>query len=179
MWRILLTFALGLLFMLLQSSIFPRFLPGNLKPDLLLVLVIYLGLTENHVRGGLISYLLGCLKDVFAGIYPGLFGFTFLLIFYAVRAGGGRFNAENPFFLICLTLVGTLVEGVVILFSIGFFADHAPPWLLVGRQLLPQMLLNLLAAILLLVFVFPFLRRLAPQRRLRSEHDAPAVHYES
>jgi rod shape-determining protein MreD len=176
MKRILLTFALGLLFMLLQSSVFPRLLPADLKPDLLLVLVIYLGLTESHVRGGLVSYLLGCLKDVFAGIYSGLFGFTFLLIFYAVRAVGGRFNSDNPFFLIFLTLVGTLVEGVVVLFSIGFFADHAPPWQLVGGQLLPQMLLNLLAAILLLIFIFPCLRRLAPQRKPRDGQEAPAVY---
>jgi rod shape-determining protein MreD len=176
MRRVLLTFVLGLLFMLLQSSVFPRFLPGNLKPDLLLVLIIYLGLTESHVRGGLISYLLGCLKDVFAGIYPGLFGFTFLLIFYAVRGVGGRFNSDNPFFLLFLTLAGTLVEGVVILFSIGFFADHAPPLLLVGRQLLPQVLLNLLAAIVLLIFIFPVLRRLAPRRKSRDGQEVPAVY---
>jgi rod shape-determining protein MreD len=176
MLRILLIFTLGLLFMLLQSAVFPRLLPGNLKPDLLLVLVIYLGLKESHVRGGLISYLLGCLKDVFAGIYPGLFGFTFLLIFYAVRTVGGRFNSDNPFFLIFLTLVGTLVEGVVILFSIGFFADHAPPLLLVGQQLLPQLLLNLLAAIVLLIFIFPFMRRLAPVRKPRDGQEAPAAY---
>jgi rod shape-determining protein MreD len=177
--RILLTFALGLLFMLLQSSVFPRFLPVNLKPDLLLILVVYLGLCEGYLRGGLVCYLLGCLKDVFAGIYTGLFGFTFLLIFYAVRGVGGRFNSENPFFLLVLTLVGTMLEGVIIIFSIGFFADHAPPLQLIGRQLLPQMLLNLLAAIMLLLLVFPFLRRLAPPRQLRDRHDEPVARYES
>lgn len=176
--RILVTFALGLLFMLLQSSVFPHFLPDNLKPDLLLVLVIYLGLREDHLRGGLISYLLGCLKDVFAGIYAGLFGFTFLLIFFAVRAVSGRFNSENPFFLLALTLVGTLLEAVLIIFSIGFFADHAPPFLLIGRQLLAQVLLNMLVAILLLLFVFPLLRRLLPQRQLREGHNPPIVSYE-
>jgi rod shape-determining protein MreD len=179
MMRILLTFALGLLFMLLQSSVFPRFLPADLKPDLLLVLVIYLGLTESPVRGGLVSYLLGCLKDVFAGIYPGLFGFTFLLVFYAARGVGGRFNSENPFFLIFLTLAGTLLEGVIILFSIGFFADHAPPWQLIGHQLLPQMLLNLLAVILLLIFIFPLMSRLSPPRQPRDGQDEPILPYES
>jgi rod shape-determining protein MreD len=173
--RVLITFALGLFFMLLQSSVFSQFLPANLKPDLLLILVIYLGIHETYVRGGLVCYLLGCLKDVFAGIYTGLFGFTFLLIFYAVRGIGGRFNSENPFFLLLLTVVGTILESVAVIFSIGFFADHTPPFLLIGRQLPAQVLLNLLAAILLLLCVFPFMRRLMPQRQLRNGIDAPVV----
>jgi rod shape-determining protein MreD len=177
--HILVTFALGFVFMLLQSSVFPHVLPGNLKPDLLLVLVIYLGLREGYLRGGVVSYLLGCLKDVFAGIYPGLFGFTFLLLFYAVRGVGGRFNSENPLFLLLLTLAGTLLESALIIFSIGFFADHAPPLALIGRQLLPQVLLNLSMAILLLLFVFPFMRRLMPQRHIRDDHAVTAVRYDS
>ena len=80
MSRLLIYFGCGLLFLLLQSTVIPWLLPAYLKPDLLLILLIYLGLNENFRSGAFLAYLLGCLLDVFAGHYLGLYGFVFLTL---------------------------------------------------------------------------------------------------
>jgi rod shape-determining protein MreD len=162
--RVIVYFLLGLCFILLQASLFPRILPGHFRPDLLLIMIVLLGLNEDFLRGGTVSYLLGYCQDVFAGVYPGLYGFTMLLIFMLVRGTAGRMNAENFALFLSLVFLGTLLEGGVILFSLGFFADVAPSWSAIPGRLLPQLLLNLLAALLVLK-VFSWLhRRLAPPR---------------
>ena len=38
----------GLVGLLLQTSIFPRFLPFQFKPDLILILVVYLGISQKY-----------------------------------------------------------------------------------------------------------------------------------
>ena len=78
--RLMVYFGCGLVFLLLQATVIPWLLPSYLKPDLLLILLIYLGLNENFRSGALLAYLLGCLLDVFAGHYFGLNGFVFLRI---------------------------------------------------------------------------------------------------
>jgi rod shape-determining protein MreD len=161
--RISVYILLGLCFILLQVSVFPRILPFHLKPDLLLILVIYLGLSEDYLRGGLLSYFLGCLQDVFAGIYPGLYGFAMLLIFMIVRGAAGRLNSESSVLLLLMVFLGTFLEGALILFSLGFFADVSLPWSTIPARMMLQVLLNLAVALLVLKWI-PFLHRhLAPR----------------
>ncbi len=153
MTRIFAYFLLGFIFVLVQTSLFARCLPMFLKPDLLLILVIYLGLNEKYVRGGLLAYLLGCLEDVFAGHYLGLYGFALLVTFFAVRGLAGRLNTESSLLLLSMVFGGTILQSVLLFFSLGFFADTGPLSVIFFGRLLPQILLNLAAALLLLQLV--------------------------
>ncbi|HKK01923.1 MAG TPA: rod shape-determining protein MreD, partial [Desulfuromonadales bacterium] len=123
MKRVLAYFAAGYLFMVLQTALLPRLLPFHVKPDLLLILVIYVGLSERCLRGAFLSYGLGYLNDVFAGHFAGLHGLALLIVFLAVRGGAGRVNTESSFLLLFMTGVGTLLEGAVMAFCLGFLAD--------------------------------------------------------
>lgn len=143
-------FLVGLLFLLLQSGFCSRVLGLETKPDLLLILVIYLGLHERCLRGAILCYLLGSLLDVFAGSSLGLFGTTFLVIFLAVRIIAGSFNTESSLLLLFMVFCGTLFQVVVLVFPLGYFADAGPLWAVILQHLLPQIVINVAAAFLLL-----------------------------
>jgi len=148
----------GLLCMLFQTALFPRLFPVYLKPDLLLILVVYLGINEEYGSGGLLAYLFGCLLDVFAGSYMGMYGLTFLVIFFTVRGTVSFFNSENPLLLLFLVFCGTLLEaGMLIL--LGFLAQIGDLWIIVVRWIVPQLLLNLSVAYLILSVITRLQRR--------------------
>ena len=152
MRRVVTYFVIGLFFMLFQTVLFPKVFPIYLKPDLLLVLVVYLGVNERFGPGGVLAYTFGCLLDVFAGSHFGMYGMTFLVIFFSVRGAVSFFNAENPLLLVFMVFCGTLIEAAMLIL-LGFLARVGDLWLIVVRWIVPQMVLNLLTAYLLLVFL--------------------------
>jgi rod shape-determining protein MreD len=134
----------GLLF--LQSAVLPGLLPWQIKPDLLLILVVYLGFREPAVKAGVATYLLGLLQDTFAGTCLGLYGLVFLIIFLVVKGASGRLNAESPVLLFFIVLCGTLLEALILIFTLGFFAEAGRSWTIIAGGLAWQTLLNLAGA---------------------------------
>lgn len=142
---------LGLLGALLQSSVFPLLLPTNLRPDLLLIIVLYLGLSEHTIRSIAITLLLGGIQDSFSGTSLGLYTTVYLAVLLLVRQISEHLNGESQALLMLLVLAGTLVQNLLLGFCLTVFADSGP---VVGLllQALPQKLLaNLLAAGLMLL----------------------------
>ncbi len=166
MKRIVGYFILGFFFVVLETALFPKFLPYHLKPDLVLILIVYLGLHEGYLRGAFLAYALGSLLDGLAGVYPGLFGLALLATFLAVRAVALRFNTENSLLLLFMVFCGTLVEGGLLVFPLGYFADAGPLWQIVFQHFLLQILLNLAAAWLLLAGFARLQKRFAPRSRI-------------
>ncbi|PLY01486.1 MAG: rod shape-determining protein MreD [Desulfuromonas sp.] len=156
--RIAIYFLLGLLFMLFQTVFFPRLFPIYIKPDLLLILVVYLGVNERYGSGGLLAYTFGCLLDVFAGSFMGMYGLTFLILFFTVRGTVSFFNSENPLLLLFLVFCGTLVEAALLILF-GFMAQAGDLWLIVIRWIVPQVVVNLLVGGLLLFLATRMQRR--------------------
>jgi len=162
MSRIAVYLFLGMVFMLLQTTLFPRLLPVQAKPDLLLILIVYLALSEGYVRGGLLAYLFGGLGDVFSGSCLGLGGLTLLVVFLVVRGSAGRFNTESSLLLLFMVFCGTLLQSALLILSLVFFVDAGTSWLVILGQLLPQIFLNLLAALVLLKGLPWLQKRFAP-----------------
>jgi rod shape-determining protein MreD len=163
MRRTLACLLLGVAFLCLQTALLARLLPLQMRPDLLLLLGIYLGLTQGYLRGGVLAYALGCLQDAFTAAYLGLYGLTLLVIFLVVRGLAPRLNTESSFPLLFLVGAGTLLQAGVLLFALGFFAEAADLWRIVLSRLLLQLLLNLGAAWLLLRIALRLQRRFAPR----------------
>lgn len=150
----------------LQTVVLPVVIPGGYKPNLLLVLVIYLGLFEEPWRGGILVYLLGWLYDGIAGVFPGLHGFALLGLFFAVRAVVTRVNTESSSLLLVLVAVGTLLEGGLTTFALEFFAGPGNYWPLILWRLPLQMVYNLVAAFVLLKLILWLQRTFHPSREL-------------
>lgn len=156
---------LGGLFVVFQSGFWPHLVGWQVKPDLILVLVVYIGLTESLLGGGLLVLFLGSSLDAVAGSHPGLHGVVLLLIFYVIRFVAGRFNTESSMLLLFMVACGTLLQAALLILF-GSFAEAGGLWWEILRVFFPQVLLNLIAAWLLL-WLAPWLqRRLAPQTEL-------------
>lgn len=153
MKKSLLMILLGLAVIFLQTWMFPSLLPFRLKPDLFLIIVVYIGIYAEFHRGAAFSLLFGWFQDVFAGNSMGLFGLIFLIIYFMVRYGASRFNAEALGTFYYLVFFGTLVEAFLVCFFQTFFTEAGMLWYVVIQNLFPQIILNML-------FAFLFLRML-------------------
>ena len=149
MMRILVYALLAGLALLLQTVLLPPFFPNGVKPDLILLLTIWIGLREPPWRGGMGVYALGWLYDAYAGTFPGLHGFVLLTVFLIVCGMATRLNTESLPLLWCLVGGGTLLQAALTVFAIGFFADAEQFWVVMLRCLPAQLLLNLAAGYLL------------------------------
>ena len=112
--RTLIYFAMAGLAVVAQTVFMPLLFQGYYKPDLVLILVVYLGLHEGPWRGGLLVYLMGWFYDGVAGVFPGLNGFILLGIFLAVRGIVTRVNTESSPLLLMLILAGTVMQSAMV-----------------------------------------------------------------
>jgi rod shape-determining protein MreD len=142
-----------MLAVLLRTSVFPLFFSPGFCPDLVLVLVIYLGLSENMLRAVLLTLLLGGMQDSFSGASLGLYVFTCLAILLLVRLLSEHLNVESPPLLVLLIVCGTLVQNLLLAVCLTIFADVGPVVQIMLPALPQQMLANLLASALLLSLV--------------------------
>ncbi len=164
--RTVLYLALAGIAVVLQTVFLPVLLQGYYKPDLLLILVIYLGLHEKPLRGGLLVYLIGWCCDGVAGVFPGLNGFVLIGIFMVVRGIVARINTESSSLLLLLVVAGTVLQSVLVAFALDFFSQTARIWPQIVWQLPVQVLLNLTAAFVLLRLVVWLQRTFMPRRDL-------------
>ncbi|NOR50719.1 MAG: rod shape-determining protein MreD [Desulfuromonadales bacterium] len=148
----------------LQTVFLPLVLRGYSKPDLILILVIYLGLHEKPWRGGLLVYLIGWCYDGVAGVFLGLNGFVLLGIFLVVRGIVARVNAESSPLLFLLVAAGTVLQFVLAAFALDFFSQAARIWPQMAWQLPVQLLLNLIATLILLYLTAHLQRIFLPRR---------------
>lgn len=133
----------------LQTVLLPPVFPGGVKPDLILLLTIWIGLREPPWRGGLLVYGLGWIYDAYAGTFPGLHGFVLLTVFLTVCGMATRLNTESLPLVWCLVGGGTLLQGALTMFAIEFFAETEQFWAVMLRCLPGQLVLNLATAYLL------------------------------
>ena len=151
----------GLVGVLIQTSISPRLFPFQFKPDLILILVVYLGISQKYGYSGVLSFCVGLLYDVFAGSSFGLHGMVLVLVVLIIRSTIDYFNAENPFLLLFLVACGTVLQaGLLVLF--GTFAEAGALWQIVLQHFPGQLLANVIAA-LLLMLVVTYLQRRFPR----------------
>ncbi len=165
MIRLLALLALALLCLLLQTSVLPSFLPSAVRPELLLLLTVYLMLIEDFVRGGVLAWSFGWLLDVTAGSFLGLHGAVYLTIFLLGRWAILSLNGESRFLLLVMVAAVSFLQPLLLLFF-GFFADLGGMWLVVLQRLVLQAGINSLCAGLLLLLVTYLHRRYPGRLRL-------------
>ena len=153
MKRFLLYLSIGIFFVLLQSSILPLLLPTGWRPNLLLILILYLGLSENFSRAVIVTLLLGGLQDSFSGTSLGLYVTVDLAVLLLVRLLSEHLNAESPALILLLISGGTLVQNLLVGFCLMVFADAGPILAILLPSLPQQLLANLLAALFLLILL--------------------------
>jgi len=120
-----------LLLMLFQTSVLPHYLAAPYKPDLLLVLMVYLTLRAPVSTSLPAAYGLGLLKDSLGGIYLGLDGFSFLVIYLVLKALSDRLYVRSALLFVLTVGIATVSVMVINLMLLSIFSQGGgsfPPW---------------------------------------------------
>jgi rod shape-determining protein MreD len=126
------------------------------SPNLLVVVLLWLGTCRDWTEGALTAAVLGFLNDAFAGSPPGLYLLHAILLFYLSRAIAGRVRFQGLLGRLPLGIAGALASlFILVLIGRVFLGDTAFPDRIV-ELLLPRLVGVLLGVPLL----FPILDRL-------------------
>ena len=139
-------FSLIVLFLLLQTVVFPRYLEAAFKPDLLIIIAVYLGLQDPSRWGWCLAFLTGLVQDCYSGLYLGLHGFVYLAIYLFLRVMADFLYAESRYLLVCVVFLATFASGLLQLFLLAIYSASVGLYAAVLPALIPQALVNTLCA---------------------------------
>jgi rod shape-determining protein MreD len=146
--------------LLLQQTLLPFWLTDPFQPNLLIVLTAYLGLRGSGGADWLTALLLGLVNDSFNGIYLGMFGFTFLAIYFLLRSMADRLYTDNIQLMILVTFLASVGAGLLQLLLLMIFSAADGLYTSLFAGLIPHGLVNALAASLLFsCSIFSFLEK--------------------
>ena len=131
---------------LLQVAVLPVHIATPFKPDLLLIIVVYMALRGTFEAGTPLAWLLGLLKDVFSGLYLGLNAFTFLLIFLVIKNVADRLYAESGFLFVVTVAVATMASVAMDLLLMLMLTQTPGIAYSITSGLIPHFLTNAFAA---------------------------------
>jgi len=136
----------------IQVSLLPVFVRPPFKPDLLLVIMVFLALRGSVETGVPLAWLLGILSDVFSGMYLGLNALVFLISFVIIKSVSDRLYAESAI-LFVLTVAGVTVAGCAlnILLMIMFTSSPGIAYSMIS-DIIPRLLVNAFVASIVSVF---------------------------
>lgn len=136
-----------------QVSLIPVFVLPPFKPDMLLVIMVFLALRVSFETGAPLAWLLGMLNDICGGLYLGLNGITFLISFIVIKSVSERLYADSAV-LFVLTVAGVTLAGFTLnLFLILLFTSSPGIAYSMFSDIFPRLLVN--AFIASIVTAFP------------------------
>lgn len=133
----------------LQAAILPVFLDTPFRPDLLLVITVFVALRGSFQSGTPLAWILGLIKDVFSGLYLGLNAFTFLIIFLVIKSVADRLYAESGFLFVVTVVTATLVCITANFILLLMFTKTPGIAYSMSSALVPNLLINAFAASLI------------------------------
>ncbi len=138
--------------LVLQAAVFPVFFRPPFKPDLLLVIMVFMALRFPFEIGAPLSWLLGLFNDVFSGLYLGLDAFTFLVVFLLIRSVSDRLYADSAI-LFVLTVAGATLGGFTLNLLLLIMMTSSPEiaYSMIS-DIIPRLLVNSFAASLVTLF---------------------------
>jgi rod shape-determining protein MreD len=114
--------------MLLQTTLFPV-VPGLVVvPDLILILVVYLGVRERTVAGAAAAFLLGYFLDTFSGTLLGLNAFALTATYLGVQWVARHLWVQRGLPVVAMVLFAALVRDAAALAVSTLVAVRVPVW---------------------------------------------------
>ena len=133
----------------LQSTLISLIFPSYLKPDLMIILVIFLGASFPLLSGAFLVLFCGLLYDAFSGGVLGLFAFVYLSIYFSLKIlAKFLILGETLTFRVVLVAVLMILQGLLLIFlppAMGMGIVSHLSWPLLG-WILPQVLVTCVAS---------------------------------
>jgi rod shape-determining protein MreD len=158
MIRTLKIFALIVVALLFQISVFPEYLADPFKPNLLIIFVVCLGLREPVKGGWAIAALTGLVQDCFSGLYLGLNGMTYLVIYLSLRMVADVLYADSRYLITLMVVLATFAAGIMQLLLLAIYSAANGLYATLLADLFSQALVNALCAALVSTFLYRFTR---------------------
>src|SRR5674476_906301 len=124
--------------LLLQMTLLPRYLQDPFQPNLIIILVVYLGLKLPHRFAGFAAFSLGMLLDSFSGIYLGLHAFSYLCIYTLLSEVADRLYTDNRALLVLVVFLATIVSALLNLLMLVIFSVSKGVYASLLPALIPQ-----------------------------------------
>ena len=140
---------------LLQMTLLPRYLQDPFQPNLMIILVVYLGLKQPHRFGGGAAFALGIIHDSFSGIYLGLHGFSYFCIYTLLSEISDRLYTDNRALFVLVVFVASIMGALLNLLMLLIFSVSNGLYASLLPALIPQALVNALIASLLFSLPLP------------------------
>jgi rod shape-determining protein MreD len=107
-----------------------------------------MGFTERIWWGGVGSFLLGLVQDSLSGIYFGLNGFSFLLIFIILKAVSHRLYTDSRLLMVLAVFLATVFNGLVSLLLLAVFSIAPGLYSTILSAIIPQCFVSAIIAYL-------------------------------
>lgn len=140
--------------MLLQTSVFPSIPLLPIVPNLMMVLVVYLGVRHPGLGGACGAFLLGYFLDTFSGTVLGTQAFALSAVYAGISLLARHLWVERGAPLVAAVFVGACLQNLATATVAGLVAARAPVW----QHVLRYGFLEAAAAALLAPAVFAVVR---------------------
>lgn len=86
----------GFIYLIINTALLSFFIPALIIPDLLVILIFYLGISRPSWKGALASFVLGYFVDVFSGGTIGVSSFSLTVIFFIIYKLSKKIDFNIP-----------------------------------------------------------------------------------
>lgn len=135
----------------LQASVLPYYLDSAFKPDLLLVLMVYLALRMPTGVSLPAAYGLGLLKDCLSSVYLGLNGFSFLVVYLTIKSVSERLYVQSCLLFVLTVVAATVGSLAINLLLLLVFSQASTIFPSLLHQFVPHLLMNAFVASLVAI----------------------------
>ncbi len=144
----------GILTIIVQTSAVGLIVPAAYKPDIMLILVVWVSLRPAMVAGIAFAFVGGILVDLFSGSPTGLFALVYCLIFVASSSANSALEINRPIGRVLVIFAAALGSGgaVVLTRRLAGPVDT-------GIHMVSVILVKALITALTSLIVFPILDR--------------------
>jgi rod shape-determining protein MreD len=142
--------------LLLQVSLLPAWLEDPFKPNLFVILVCYIALREEGmVTGALFTYFSGLLLSAFSGLYFGLPGISYLLIYLFLKRISDQLYTESNHLIVFAVFAASVFDTLVSLLLISLFSSSSGIYGSFLSNMIPQAAVtSLVAAVIFPAYTF-------------------------
>ncbi len=103
---------LGFLFIFLQSSFLPGFLPLYLVPNLLFILIIYISFKHKSHFGAFLCFMIGIYLDLSKGIWLGPWAGAFTISFLLIFIFSQKFYFTNFILILGMAFFAVIISNI-------------------------------------------------------------------
>ncbi len=147
---------------LLQSSNLLESLSiGSVKPDIVLILIIYLSLNYNLLLSETVGFISGIIEDILSKSLLGINGLILTLISFSLNRFKTKIYTEKIFSAIVVVFITSIIKGILYFLLILLFVGDINTYNFFIKIMIPESLYNSV----LVIIIFPIFRLILEGRK--------------